>query len=143
MLWSRGPLKTLSTPRAATRVIIRASHQREVPGEYRLTRFVIFCCAADAEALQVVVRGDRAQRQRDQWLEVQGRWVSRPVPATDDPDPPSPVLTADAVRPIAPPHTGPMSTASSTPADHTSAGATQPARSPGAGEVAELWVFPK
>jgi uncharacterized membrane protein YcgQ (UPF0703/DUF1980 family) len=25
---------------------------------YRLTRFVIFCCAADAEALQTVVRGD-------------------------------------------------------------------------------------
>ena len=27
---------------------------------YRLTRFVIFCCAADAEALQAVVHGDPA-----------------------------------------------------------------------------------
>jgi uncharacterized repeat protein (TIGR03943 family) len=78
------------------------------PGEgaeaYRLTRFVIFCCAADAEALQVVVRGDGTQRQRDQWLEVDGQWLPRPVPAADDPSPPPPVLSADTVRPIARPH---------------------------------------
>ncbi len=78
------------------------------PGEgaeaYRLTRFVIFCCAADAEALQVVVRGDGTQRQRDQWLEVEGQWVPQPMPAADDPSPLSPVLTVDTVRPIAQPH---------------------------------------
>jgi uncharacterized membrane protein YcgQ (UPF0703/DUF1980 family) len=33
---------------------------------YRLTRFVIFCCAADAEALQAVVHGDPVPRDRDQ-----------------------------------------------------------------------------
>ena len=27
-------------------------------GSYRLTRFTVFCCAADAEAFQAVVRGD-------------------------------------------------------------------------------------
>jgi uncharacterized repeat protein (TIGR03943 family) len=69
---------------------------------YRLTRFVIFCCAADAEALQAVVRGDPGPRARDQWLEVEGRWLPRPVAAADDSSPPPPVLDADAVRPVAP-----------------------------------------
>jgi uncharacterized repeat protein (TIGR03943 family) len=70
---------------------------------YRLTRFVIFCCAADAEALQAVVRGDPTPRARDQWLEVEGRWLPRPA-SVDDPSPPPPVLNADVVRPIAPAH---------------------------------------
>jgi uncharacterized repeat protein (TIGR03943 family) len=69
---------------------------------YRLTRFVIFCCAADAEALQAVVHGDATPRARDQWLEVEGTWQPRPA-AVDDPSPPPPVLDADVVRPIAPP----------------------------------------
>jgi uncharacterized membrane protein YcgQ (UPF0703/DUF1980 family) len=70
---------------------------------YRLTRFVIFCCAADGEALQAVVRGDRTPRARDQWLEVEGTWQPRPVAAVDDPGPPPPVLDVDLVHPIAPP----------------------------------------
>jgi uncharacterized repeat protein (TIGR03943 family) len=72
-------------------------------GSYRLTRFVIFCCAADAEALQVVVHGDPTPRARDQWLELEGRWRPRPVAADDDPNPPPPVLDVDLVRPVAPP----------------------------------------
>ena len=53
-----------------------AAGRSAVPGAgdgagYRLTRFVIFCCAADAEALQAVVRGDPTPRARDQWLEVE------------------------------------------------------------------------
>jgi uncharacterized repeat protein (TIGR03943 family) len=71
-------------------------------GGYRLTRFVIFCCAADAEALQAVVRGDPTPRARDQWLEVEGTWVPRPPAAEDDSSPPPPVLRADVVRPVAP-----------------------------------------
>jgi uncharacterized repeat protein (TIGR03943 family) len=71
-------------------------------GGYRLTRFVIFCCAADAEALQAVIAGDPTPRARDQWLEVEGTWVPRPA-AVDDPTPPPPVLNADLVRPVAPP----------------------------------------
>ena len=71
-------------------------------GGWRLTRFVIFCCAADAEALQAVVHGDAVPRARDQWLEVEGTWQPRPA-AVDDPSPPPPVLNADVVRPIAPP----------------------------------------
>ncbi len=71
-------------------------------GGYRLTRFVIFCCAADAEALQAVVRGDHTPRARDQWLEVEGTWLPRPPAAEDDPSPPPPALRIDAVRPVAP-----------------------------------------
>jgi uncharacterized repeat protein (TIGR03943 family) len=74
------------------------------PGSYRLTRFVIFCCAADAEALQAVVRGDPTPRARDQWLEVEGIWLPRPPAAEDDPSPPPPALHADLVRPVAPAH---------------------------------------
>jgi uncharacterized repeat protein (TIGR03943 family) len=74
----------------------------EGAGGYRLTRFVIFCCAADAEALQAVVRGDPTPRARDQWLEVEGQWVPRPA-AVDDPSPPPPVLQAEVVRPVAAP----------------------------------------
>jgi uncharacterized repeat protein (TIGR03943 family) len=75
----------------------------EGAGGYRLTRFVIFCCAADAEALQAVVRGDPTPRTRDQWLEVEGTWVPRPA-AVDDPSPPPPALHADVVRTVAPAH---------------------------------------
>jgi uncharacterized repeat protein (TIGR03943 family) len=70
-------------------------------GGYRLTRFVIFCCAADAEALQAVVRGDPTPRARDQWLEVEGTWLPRPPAAEDDPSPPPPALQAVSVRPVA------------------------------------------
>jgi uncharacterized repeat protein (TIGR03943 family) len=74
------------------------------PGDHgwRLTRFVIFCCAADAEALQAVIHGDPAPRARDQWLEVEGTWQPRPA-SPDDPNPQPPVLDADTVHPIAPP----------------------------------------
>jgi len=75
----------------------------EGAGGYRLTRFVIFCCAADAEALQAVVRGDPTPRARDQWLEVEGTWLPRPA-AVDDPSPPPPALHADLVRTVAPAH---------------------------------------
>jgi uncharacterized repeat protein (TIGR03943 family) len=72
-------------------------------GGYRLTRFVIFCCAADAEALQVTVRGDATRRASDQWLEVEGRWQPRPLADADDPGAAPPVLLAEAVRPVAQP----------------------------------------
>jgi uncharacterized repeat protein (TIGR03943 family) len=71
-------------------------------GGYRLSRFVIFCCAADAEALQTVIRGDATPRARDQWLEVEGTWMPRPPAAEDNPSPPPPALHVDAVRPVAP-----------------------------------------
>ena len=49
-------------------------------GGYRLARFVIFCCAADGEAVEVVVRG-AGTYDVDQWLEVEGVWQPGSAPA--------------------------------------------------------------
>jgi uncharacterized repeat protein (TIGR03943 family) len=61
---------------------------------YRLGRFVIFCCAADAEAVEVAVSGDAVPRRRDQWLEVTGVW--QPGSAAED----VPLLRATSVREV-------------------------------------------
>lgn len=58
-------------------------------GGYRLARFVIFCCAADGEAVEVVVHGPGTY-DADQWLEVEGVWEPGP----------SPVLVASGARRI-------------------------------------------
>jgi uncharacterized repeat protein (TIGR03943 family) len=96
----RDPAQSLAGVRVRLVGFVAPSEGQE--GGYRLTRFVIFCCAADAEALQAVVRGDSTPRARDQWLEVEGTWVPRPVAAEDDPSPPAPALQVASVRPIAP-----------------------------------------
>jgi uncharacterized repeat protein (TIGR03943 family) len=96
----RDPGQSLAGVRVRLVGFVAPSEGKE--GGYRLTRFVIFCCAADAEALQTVVRGDATPRARDQWLEVEGTWLPRPPGAEDDPSPPPPALHADQVRPVAP-----------------------------------------
>jgi uncharacterized repeat protein (TIGR03943 family) len=96
----RDPGQSLAGVRVRLVGFVAPSEGKE--GGYRLTRFVIFCCAADAEALQAVVRGDSTPRARDQWLEVEGTWLPRPVAAEDDPSPPPPALQVASVRPIAP-----------------------------------------
>ncbi len=110
-----------AVPMTMAEFVVRALHDRSrslegvpvrligfvAPGDgaeaYRLTRFVIFCCAADGEALQVIVRGDGTRWRRDQWLEVEGQWLAQPVAAAEDPNPPPPVLAVDVVRPIGQP----------------------------------------
>jgi uncharacterized repeat protein (TIGR03943 family) len=96
----RDPAQSLAGVRVRLVGFVAPSEGKE--GGYRLTRFVIFCCAADAQALQAVVRGDRTPRARDQWLEVEGTWVPHPVAAEDDPSPPPPALQVDSVRPVVP-----------------------------------------
>jgi len=96
----RDPSQSLAGVRVRLVGFVAPSEGKE--GGYRLSRFVIFCCAADAEALQAVVRGDPTPRARDQWLEVEGTWQPRPTAAEDDPSPPPPALHADLVRPVAP-----------------------------------------
>jgi uncharacterized repeat protein (TIGR03943 family) len=59
---------------------------------YRLGRFVIFCCAADAEALEVSVSGDAVPHRVNDWLEVTGTWVEGPGEV--------PRLRADEVKPV-------------------------------------------
>ena len=98
----RDPGQSLAGVRVRLTGFVAPAEDGDKDGRYRLTRFVIFCCAADAEGLQAVIRGDAVPRARDQWLEVEGTWQPRPA-APDDPNPQPPVLNADLVRPIAPP----------------------------------------
>jgi uncharacterized repeat protein (TIGR03943 family) len=98
----RDPGQSLAGVRVRLVGFVAPAEDGDKDGRYRLTRFVIFCCAADAEALQAVIRGDAVPRARDQWLEVEGTWQPRPA-APDDPNPQPPILNAEVVRPIAPP----------------------------------------
>jgi uncharacterized repeat protein (TIGR03943 family) len=72
-------------------------------GGYRLTRFNFFCCAADAEAYEITIRGDPTRRQADQWLLVEGRWLPAPPVSGEAPTNRLPVLVADEVTPVSPP----------------------------------------
>jgi len=71
--------------------------------DYQLARFVLACCAADAEAYTVQIRGDATPRQADQWLLVEGRWLPQPVPKQPGSFTKPPVLLTDAVTTISPP----------------------------------------
>jgi uncharacterized repeat protein (TIGR03943 family) len=74
------------------------------PGDgYRLARFNFFCCAADAAAYEVAVRGDPSPRRADQWLLVEGRWLPEPVAKATAPSTRRPVLIVDSVTPVDPP----------------------------------------
>jgi uncharacterized repeat protein (TIGR03943 family) len=74
------------------------------PGDgYRLARFNFFCCAADAAAYEVVVRGDPTPRRADQWLLVEGRWLPEPPAKAVAPSTRRPVLIVDSVTPVDPP----------------------------------------
>jgi uncharacterized repeat protein (TIGR03943 family) len=95
----RDPAQSLAGVRVR---LVGFASPTQAGGGYRLTRFVIFCCAADAEALQVAIRGDPTPRARDQWLEVEGTWVPRQVAADNDLSPPPPVLNVNSVRPVGP-----------------------------------------
>jgi uncharacterized repeat protein (TIGR03943 family) len=72
-------------------------------GGYRLARFNVFCCAADAEAYEIAIRGDPGRRRADQWLLVEGRWLPEPPLQRVAPSSRRPVLVADAVTPVRPP----------------------------------------
>jgi uncharacterized repeat protein (TIGR03943 family) len=72
-------------------------------GGYRLARFNVFCCAADAEAYEITIRGDPNRRPADQWLLVEGRWLPGPPADAVAPSSRRPVLVADAVTPVQPP----------------------------------------
>jgi uncharacterized repeat protein (TIGR03943 family) len=74
------------------------------PGDgYRLARFNFFCCAADAEAYEITIRGDPTRRRADQWLLVEGRWLPEPVAKATAPSTRRPVLVVDSVTPVNPP----------------------------------------
>lgn len=77
---------------------VAAGHAR-APGSFVLVRFAMFCCAADAVPMRVLVLGAGAAPAPDSWVEVVGVW--RPAP----PQPPgrfnpamTPVLDSMTVR---------------------------------------------
>jgi uncharacterized repeat protein (TIGR03943 family) len=72
-------------------------------GGYLLARFAMYCCAADAEVVEVVVRGDTVARPADQWLMIEGHLLPSGRIADPGTTHAIPVLVADAVRTIAPP----------------------------------------
>ena len=71
--------------------------------EYQLARFSLSCCAADAQAYTVLVRGDATPRQADQWLLAEGRWLPEPVTEQAGPSVNPPVLVADSITTVHPP----------------------------------------
>jgi uncharacterized repeat protein (TIGR03943 family) len=71
--------------------------------DYQLARFVLACCAADAEAYTIQIRGDATPRQADQWLLVEGHWLPQPVPEQTGSFTKPPVLVADSVTGVHPP----------------------------------------
>jgi uncharacterized repeat protein (TIGR03943 family) len=70
---------------------------------YLLTRFAINCCAADATALKVAIRGDPVPRAPDTWLEVEGRWQQRTGGDPDQPSSDAPLLLAESIRVVTQP----------------------------------------
>jgi uncharacterized repeat protein (TIGR03943 family) len=93
-------LRDLEEPRSLAGARIRllgfATPDRGGGDGYLLTRFAISCCAADATALRVAIRGDRVPRAPDTWLEVEGWWRRRAAPE-------APQFLAASVRVVAPP----------------------------------------
>ena len=51
-----------------------AADEPEIPGAYRLTRFTMACCAADAYPIQIIITGTTPRPANDQWLQVDGIW---------------------------------------------------------------------
>jgi uncharacterized repeat protein (TIGR03943 family) len=75
-------------------------------GGYLLARFAMFCCAADAQVVEVAVKGDPVRRSADQWLSIEGHLrasLARGDGQEVDPGDATPDLIADSVTPIQPP----------------------------------------
>lgn len=56
------------------RLVGFATPSEDVPGGYLLSRFTLSCCAADALALQIAVRGEVPTPPADTWMEVEAVW---------------------------------------------------------------------
>jgi uncharacterized repeat protein (TIGR03943 family) len=75
-------------------------------GGYLLARFAMFCCAADAQVVEVAVKGDGVRRPADQWLSIEGHLrasLARGDGRDVDPASTTPELIADSVTPVQPP----------------------------------------
>ena len=76
----------------------------EEPGAaFQLTRFMIACCAADGQAIDVVVRTDQPAPPVDTWLELVGTWEPRPEHESGELTLTAPLIQATGYREIEPP----------------------------------------
>jgi putative membrane protein len=74
-------------------------HQDLPPETWTVNRFVVTCCVADAIAVGLVVRAsDTAPPVDDQWVRIQGHFITQTLDAE-----PIPVLLAETITLIDPP----------------------------------------
>ena len=74
------------------------------PGvSFQLTRFMLACCAADGQAVNVAVRTDQPPPPVDSWLEIDGTWVQREGHTLGEVSYDPAVIQATTVRPISQP----------------------------------------
>lgn len=85
------------------RVVTQGMYMSETPGlpedSYVIFRFLIVCCAADAQPLAVMIRGSRPAGVSDEkWLQVEGVLKSTEVDGNA-----AVVIEAEKVTPVSPP----------------------------------------
>ncbi len=74
----------------------------EIPDGFKLTKFLVGCCAADGLPVQVVVRGLSQPMENDTWVEVAGQWIVPEVDAAESGDTPELMIESISVLPNAP-----------------------------------------
>lgn len=62
-------------------------NDESVPGGFKLTRFMVSCCAADGVPLQVDLHGAPEPLANDTWVEVDVQWRPPETPYQDSPAP--------------------------------------------------------
>ena len=67
---------------------------------FQLTRFMLACCAADGQAVNVKIISDGPPPAVDTWLEVDGTWVETPGHTAGDLTLEPPLLRATAIRQV-------------------------------------------
>ena len=67
---------------------------------FRLTRFMLACCAADGQAVHVRVQSDQPAPAEDTWLELTGTWVETPGHEAGDLTLESPNIKATSFKEI-------------------------------------------
>lgn len=70
---------------------------------FQLTRFMLACCAADGQAVNVAVRTDQSAPPVDTWLEIDGSWVQREDHTVGEVSYDPAMIEATAIRPISQP----------------------------------------
>lgn len=70
---------------------------------FRLTRFIVSCCAADGQAINVAVKSDESPPPVETWVELEGRWAPRPDHEVGKLTLKPPILKMSSMRQVAQP----------------------------------------